>query len=245
MVCASIDELTSHDDGSVHHLKALLSFLLASEALDSSWKPVLLPLVTDAAVLLGHTAWRSAQPAAPAPSTSAAPPPLEAEAKKHDWKEALLPADDQPWLKTEPHGLRAMRLAHAGWGGRGKPGPATVVTADELAGGGDEGSQGWGRDDKQGIAPVMDLDKYFKVKTLDGGKPGGSFCIRGVVFSNQVIFSEHMMRVRVFLLYFSVIFSERVMRVRVHLCFDVTDSAARLFTRRWLAGSRPPAAIGG
>ena len=104
-----------------------------------------------------------------------------------------------------------------------------MVTGDDVAGGDDEGSQGppGGRDDKHGVAQVMELDKYFKVKTIDGGKPGGSFCIRGVVFSNQVTFSEQLMR------------------VRVRRCFDVTDSAARLFTRRWLAGYRPPRAIRG
>ena len=39
---------------SARHLRALLEFLIDSEELDASWRPVLEPLVTEAGSMLGH-----------------------------------------------------------------------------------------------------------------------------------------------------------------------------------------------
>ena len=60
-LCSWSDSLSrlrmAHAHAHVHsarHLRALLEFLIASEGLDGSWKPVLEPLVTQAASMLGH-----------------------------------------------------------------------------------------------------------------------------------------------------------------------------------------------
>lgn len=169
--------------GSVYHLKALLAFLLDSEGLDPSWKPVLTPLVADAAVLLGHTAWQAATRAAPSSAPCLASAPQTGGDQKQGGTDALLAAEHQSWLKTAPLSFRVGRRWHMEEGQTRKG----LVSEDAATGLDERGSLGPRPADKGGVAPVMELEKYLKVKKIDGARPGDSFCVPGIVFSNQVV----------------------------------------------------------
>ena len=173
------------------HFKALLEYLLESEGLDRSWRHVLQHLVTQAVSLLGHDGLASpamSQASSKSASCAAASVPKTAPGDKRA-DDILSSIEYQSWLLTQPlggnlgvtcEGLYSGGGVEAASGSGGHKGPVHV--------GGNGGPERAGKRSKDHLfSPAMDLQKFLKVKKVDGGKPGDSLCVRGLVFSNQVI----------------------------------------------------------
>ena len=103
-----------------------------------------------------------------------------------------------PWLVTDlPLGAHAVRpCMQGGGGGAGRvgvgAGDARAVNGRQWGGWGEAGASGHqgarAETADQTFAPVMQLlGKYLKVKKVEGLRPAASLCVRGLVFSNQVL----------------------------------------------------------
>ena len=118
-------------------------------------------LVTRTVKLLGHAAFEEPPPLSP---------PMAEPCKAH-CHSASLGTDTGTWLLPQAMGLMG-RMSDVS-----KPSPVVSANGRLEAAGTGTGPL---------FAPVMDLGKFLKVKKVDGGRPGDSICVRGLVFSNQV-----------------------------------------------------------